>query len=548
MTRAAIVVCALALTAPGQAAAARFAVGLQAGADQAAVAARVEAQTGNPVSTELAPMRALLVSAPRAAGLKQLAGVAYVERLDRSRRVAFVPNDPLAVRQWHLAQTRAFDYWPELPPLAGVRVAVLDSGVDGGHPDLAGKVALHRSFVGGSALRDRWGHGTFVAGMIAAATGNGQGIAGMAFPAQLVVAKVVQGEGTVSLEAEARAIRWAVDHGARVINLSFGGLRDPRNPSRDTYSSLEAAALRYAYSKHVTIVAAVGNGDQAPRIPWSFASYPAALPHVLGVSAVNRAGGVPSFSNRDQIYNDLSAPGQEIVSTLPRALTAPRAACAEQGYSPCGPEEYRRGEGTSFAAPQVSAAAALMLSLRPALLPDQIGHLLERTADDMAPASGCLRCPAGRDELSGWGRLDVAQALTRVASPPAPDRFETNDGAGLEAFRLWGLRNGITATVDFWDDQFDVYAIRLRAGERLAATLDGPFKATSSLVLWKPGTTQLDEFSLRVLRQRAAQSAKRGWRQRLSYRAKRSGWHFLQVKVASPDSGPYRLIYAKSRR
>jgi hypothetical protein len=547
MRRAALVVCALALAAPGHAAAARFAVGLEAGADQAAVAARVEARTGNTVSTELAPMRALLVSAPPAAGLRQLAGVAYVERLDRSRRVAFVPNDPLAVRQWHLSQTKAFDYWPELPPLAGVRVAVIDSGVDGGHPDLAGKVALHRSFVGGSALRDRWGHGTFVAGMIAAATGNGQGIAGMAFPAQLLIAKVVRGEGTVSLEAEAKAIRWAVDNGARVINLSFGGLRDPRNPSRDTYSALEAAAVRYAYSKRVTIVAAVGNGDQAPRAPWSFASYPAALPHVLGVSAVNRAGNVPAFSNRDAIFNDLTAPGQEIISTLPRAMTAQRAACAEQGYSPCGPEEYRRGEGTSFAAPQVSAAAALVLSLRPTLLPDQIGFLLERTADDVAPTSGCQRCPAGRDELTGWGRLNVARALARVASPPAPDRFETNDGAGTEAFRLWGTRNSITATVDFWDDQFDVYAVRVRRGERLAASLDGPFRARSSLVLWKPGTTQLDDFSLRALRQRAAQSAKRGWRQRLSYGVRTAGWYFLEVKVASQDAGAYKLTYAKTR-
>jgi hypothetical protein len=546
--RAALVGCALALAAPGPAAAARFAVGLEPGSDQDAVAARVEAQTGTAVSTELAPMRALLVSAPRGAGLRQLPGVAYVERLDAARRVAFVPNDPLAVRQWHLSQTKAFDFWPELPPLAGVRVAVLDSGVDGGHPDLAGKVALHRSFVGGSALRDRWGHGTFVAGMIAAATGNGQGIAGMAFPAQLLIAKVVRGEGTVSLEAEAKAIRWAVDNGASVINLSFGGLRDPRNLSRDTYSPLEAAAVRYAYSKHATIVAAVGNGDQAPRTPWSFASYPAALPHVLGVSAVNRAGNVPAFSNRDPIYNDLSAPGREIVSTLPRALTAPRPACAEQGYSPCGPEEYRRGEGTSFAAPQVSAAAALMLSLRPTLLPDQIGYTLERSADDAVPASGCQRCPVGRDELTGWGRLNVARALAAVAVPPPPDRFETNDGAGTEAFRLWGPRNSITATVDYWDDQVDVYAIRVRRGERLAASLDGPFRATSSLVLWKPGTTRLDDFSLRTLRQRAAQSARRGWRQRVSYRARTAGWYFLEIKVVSQDAGAYRLSYAKTRR
>ena len=101
-------------------------------------------------------------------------------------------------------------------------------------------------------------------------------------------------------------------------------------------------------------MAAVGNGDQAPRLPWPYASYPAALPHVLGVSALARDGSVPIFSNRDRIFNDLAAPGEDIFSTLPRSLTDDQPACELQGYSDCGPEEFRRAEGTSFAAPQVS--------------------------------------------------------------------------------------------------------------------------------------------------------------------------------------------------
>ncbi len=93
------------------------------------------------------------------------------------------------------------------------------------------------------------------------------------------------------------------------------------------------------------MVAAVGNGDDAPAEPWPFASYPAALPHVLGVSALARSGAVPSFSNRDAIYNDVSAPGEGIVSTFPRALTARFPACADQGYSDCGPPDYRARRG-----------------------------------------------------------------------------------------------------------------------------------------------------------------------------------------------------------
>jgi subtilisin family serine protease len=109
------------------------------------------------------------------------------------------------------------------------------------------------------------------------------------------------------------------------------------------------------------VVAAVGNSDQAPRTPWRFASYPAALPHVLGVSALTRGGASPAFSNRDAVYNDVAAPGEDILSTFPRSLTGERASCADQGYTPCATDEFRPPEGTSFAAPQASAVAANLL-------------------------------------------------------------------------------------------------------------------------------------------------------------------------------------------
>ena len=159
----------------------------------------------------------------------------------------FAPTDPLSVKQWYLTQIHAFDFWPDVPPtLAPVRVAVVDSGLDLGHPEFAGRVALARSFVGGDAI-DRQGHGTFVAGIIAADADNNEGITGIALSAQLLIAKVVRPDGTISPVAEAKAIRWAADHGARVINLSLGGLRS-RNKSEDTYSAVEQDAwLLYAH-------------------------------------------------------------------------------------------------------------------------------------------------------------------------------------------------------------------------------------------------------------------------------------------------------------
>jgi subtilisin family serine protease len=463
----------------------------------------------------------------------------------------FVPNDPLAVKQqWYLSSIRAFDSWAELPTtLAPVRVAVIDSGLDLAHPEFAGRVADHQSFVGGD-VTDSEGHGTFVAGIIAAALDNGQGIAGIAFPAQLLIAKVVRSDGTISPIAEARAIRWAVERGAQVINLSLGGLRDPRDRHRDTFSPLERDAVAYAYSHGAVLVAAVGNGDEAPKAPWDFASYPAALPHVIGVSALAPDGSIPPFSNRDQNFNDLAAPGVGIVSTLPRSLTATRPSCLEQGYSICGPPSFRAADGTSYAAAQVSAAAALLIATRPALSPDQVSWLLERSARDVSAATGCSRCLLQRDQYSGWGELDVAAALRALAGPlPPPDRYEGNDDAGRAAFSLYGPAIDVSATLDYWDDQIDVYRVRLLRRQTVAVSLQGPPGTTANLVLWRPRTRHVEGLSPRLQSHRVAQSIRGGPNQHLLHRARQEGWYYLEVKLATPNPAPgvYRLRISKSR-
>jgi serine protease len=535
------------LASAGRAEAGRYAVGLEGGASAGAVADRVERSGGIVVSRRLLPLGALTVEASRPGRIERVRGVAYVERLDAPRRLAFTPNDPLAARQWYLQQIRAFDAWPEpQPPLAAVRVAVIDSGVDAGHPELIDRIVAGKSFVGGDWRDDSQGHGTFVAGIIGARTNDGVGIAGMAFGAELLVAKVVGEDRTISLEAEAMAIRWAIAHGSRVINLSLGGLRDPFHPSRDTFSPLEAAAVAYAVKHGAVVVAAVGNGDQAPSQPWPFASYPAALPHVLGVSALARDGSIPTFSDRDPIFNDLAAPGEDVFSTLPRALTAAQPTCKLQGYSECGGGEYQHAEGTSFAAPQAAAAAALVLGVAPNLTADQVTFILTRTGVDVSATTGCKQCRAGRDFLSGWGRLDVAEAVTYAATvpPPEADRRETNDDAGVFAPRVYGRRgNTIPATIDFWDDETDVYRIQVRGGQRLTASLSGP--PATRLFLWKPGTKRIT--AIDFARRRVAQSVQRGSGQSLVYRppARMGGWYYLQVRATRDGSGPYVLSYSK---
>ena len=536
MTRL-VAVFALALALPGAADAARFAVGLEPGADRAELAQALEARgTVEP----LAPF-ALVLEARHARGVAGLPGVAYVERLGtRGRRMAFLPTDPLALRQWHLGAVQAFDAWPQRPTFSfpGLRVAVIDSGIDGGHPEFARRVFDARSFVGGSPFGDQHGHGTFVAGLIAASLNNGEGIAGMAFPAQLIIAKVVRRDGVVPLEAEARAIRWAADRGAKVINLSLGGIRDPRDPTRDSFSPLEASAVEYAIRKGAVVVAAVGNGDHAPEQPWRYASYPAALPHVLGVSALARDGSVPMFSNRDPIFNDIAAPGDELFSTLPRRLTAQRPTCELQGYSDCGSQEFRRPQGTSFAAAIASAGVALARAAWPAVRPEQIVGLVQRTATDMTASTGCRRCTDGRDAATGWGRMNVAAAVNWPGRLPIRDRYETNDDAGGRAWPIPQRSAGIRASLDYWNDPNDVYAVRLRRRGRLAVTLTGMGAANVDLVVWKPGTRRV---SRRTTGQVARASTSPGLREFVRYRAARPGVYYIHVSIAQPGESPYVL-------
>jgi stage II sporulation protein D len=458
---------------------------------------------------------------------------------------AFVPGDPLSAQQWYLARDHAFDFWPTPPALTPVLVGVVDTGIDIGHPEFAGKIAAARSFVGGS-VDDDIGHGTFVAGEIAASLGNGQGIAGIAFPAKLLVAKVIGFDGTIDPDVEAKAIRWEVDRGARVINLSIGAVRDPANLGLDTYSPVEAAAVRYAVAHGVLVVAAVGNGDDSPSTPWPYASYPAALPHVLGVGALTESGNVPAFSNRDPVYADLVAPGVGILSTFPRALTAQRPSCVDQGYSDCATQEYRNGEGTSFAVPQVTAAAALLLAEDPSLTADQVSAILEHSADDVTPATGCPHCSVGRDSLSGWGSLDIDAALNALSQPlPVRDRMEPNDDA-LQAAKIWGSADFVRATADYWDDPVDVYAVRVTVGERLSVGLRGPGMKGLQLELWRPGTRHVDGRPSSARRNRLFESRHAGPTQSLSYVATRTGWYDVEVHLTSPGSGPYALRIAKT--
>lgn len=465
-----------------------------------------------------------------------LVGAVGVALVATSSAAAFTPTNAYYAQQWYLSRDNAFDAWDTAPALDPVKVAIIDSGVDCSLPDFKGQIAKAKSFVGGKACTDSQGHGTIVAGEIAGSLNSG-GVVGIAYSSQLLVAKVVAADGTIPLKAEAAGIRWAVKHGARVVNLSFGAVRDPIAPALDSYSKVEAQAVAYAVRKGTVVVAAVGNSDGAPFTPWPYASWPAALPHVIGVGALTRSGNVPDFSDQDPQFVDLAAPGVGIFSTFPKDLTGAQPGCSPQGYTDCAPGDYQHPEGTSFAAPQVAAAAAVLFGVDPSLTSSQVTRILERHADDADPASGCNDCPVGRDKLSGWGGLDVSKAVDFLHSGnplPPSDHLEPNDSP-KQARKLWGRRPAVDATLDYWDDPVDDYSVHLARGERLHVRFAARWSnAKVGLSLWRPRTKSAQ----------VAGTARPG--KTLSYQAPRTGWYEVRLRIEHQGGGGYALDVTKS--
>lgn len=300
-------------------------------------------------------------------------------------------------RQWGLLALRAEEAWG-ITKGEGVTVAVLDTGVDPTHPDLAGQVLEGVDLVGTGAVRgDRaWArHGTSMAAIIAG-RGHGaddlKGVMGIAPEAKILPVRVILERGDPGLAkaretkggALAEGIRWAVDHGADVINLSLGD-----DSSTAHHEAAEDEAVQYALGKGVVVVASAGNDGKAG----DSISYPAAYPGVIAVTAVDRKNKKASFSTRSW-YATVSAPGVDVVMADPD-------------------RSYSYGWGTSAAAAFVSGAVALVKAVHPDLSPAQIKNLLEDTASS-SPRSG-------RDDSRGFGLVDPVAALQEAdGTPPEP--------------------------------------------------------------------------------------------------------------------------------
>jgi subtilisin family serine protease len=298
-----------------------------------------------------------------------------------------VPNDPIYKEfQWNTRKIGMESVWDVTTGSPDVIVAVLDTGVDAGHPDLDGNVVAGYDFVHDDAdASDDSSHGTHVAGVIAAIGDNNEGTAGIAWSTHILPVKVLDEKGLGPDAAVSRGIIYAVENKAKIINLSSG------TPFQ---SRLLDEAAKYAERRGVLVVAAAGNtGDKGNEI-----IYPAAYPTVMAVGATDEKDNAPAFSQR-QPYVSIAAPGVDI----------PGPAWRDGGNGP-----YILNTGTSAAAPHVSGLAALLLAVKPDQTPADLRALITSTADEVNPRS--------KDAFLGSGRINAMKAVSMLKPVPVPTR------------------------------------------------------------------------------------------------------------------------------
>jgi subtilisin family serine protease len=367
----------------------RFVVGFDAGALDAA-GAWVEQQGGSVVRADQTGGCFIVADFPEgdgarderlAASAQRTSGIRYFEPNLRVTAAA-LPNDPYFLPyQWDKWVMYGDQAWDIVGGTMDVKVAVVDNGTDWQHPDLAANFKtgeLGYDFIGNDndPRPDNFNvpqsfHGTHVAGIIAATRNNNEGIAGWSL-VQLLAVRVLNDSGSGTTDVVALGVRWAADHGARIINMSL---------TSSSSSQVLVDACQYAAQAGVLLVAASGNeGQQA-------IGYPAALSQCIAVGASSPDSRLAYFSNYGP-EQELVAPGVSILSTVPGA-------------------GYDSANGTSMAAPQVSGVAALVLAKDYGLSASEVRAILDASAIDMGVA--------GRDVQYGYGLVNAKRAVDLAA-------------------------------------------------------------------------------------------------------------------------------------
>ncbi|MFI6676106.1 S8 family serine peptidase [Kribbella sp. NPDC050470] len=360
--------------------------------------------------------------------------------LSYRRRVSAVPNDPFypvvsgVGQAAYLNTVRVPQAWDVSKSTGSQVVAVLDTGVDAGHPDLVGRLVPGYNAVSSTRPNpvDDNGHGTMTLGIIAASANNGIGVAGVGWSAKAMPVKVAGADGVADDINIVEGIDWAVANGAKVLNMSFGNPGD--NPVLHD-------AIKRAVAKGVVVVAAAGNDGSAVL------QYPAAYPEVIAVAATNAGGVLTDFSSYGD-WVDLAAPGWDVLSTGVRSMSeaVPYWFCS----------------GTSCSAPIVAGVAALVKNKWPTYTPAQIESRLETLARDAGPR--------GTDPYYGAGILDAYAALGGRWAPDFPtNSIDLND----QPERAIPLSSEITTTIST-EGEIDWYEVTSTAARTIRVSLTGP--------------------------------------------------------------------------
>jgi subtilisin family serine protease len=367
---------------------------------------RAVAQSGSRVVRRIPALHAAVLRTPSAAArvLDGLRGIRYsaapvVRRQLADPAIAPAPV-PGGAYEWQYAAARENLVPASVAHAAsGFTIAVIDTGVDVSSPDLAAKAPTTWSVRTDSTdVTDYYGHGTFVASLAAGSSTNGEGVAGFGGDAKLLAVQAAGPDGTFTDVDEADAIVYAVDHGAKIINMSFGG------PGS---SPTEQSAIAYAAAHGVLLVAAAGNSGLSGNQP----SYPAALLQPVGssgqggiglaVGASTLTGSRASFSNYGS-YISLAAPGENVFGAI--SSSADPSFWPRQNLPGSAAGLYGYGSGTSYSSPEVAGAAALVWAANPGLSAAGVAEILKQSASGHG----------GWNQDTGYGNLDVAAAVARA--------------------------------------------------------------------------------------------------------------------------------------
>jgi subtilisin family serine protease len=318
-----------------------------------------------------------------------------------------------------------------LQAASGITVAVIDTGADVSAPDLAAKTPATWSVLSNSAdTTDYQGHGTFVSSLAAGSSTNAEGVAGFGGDAKLLAVQAADIDGSISDVDEAAGIVYAVDHGAKIVNMSFGG------PST---SATEQNAIDYAVSHGVLLVAAAGNSGLDGNPPM----YPASLLQPLGsngqggvglsVAATNVSGARASFSNYGSNIS-LAAPGEDVFGAI--SSDADPTVWPSQALPGSAAGLYGYSSGTSFASPEVAGAAALVWAANPLLTAAQVAAILKSSASGKG----------SWNQDTGFGILDTAAAVaaTQGVAVTAPSVTFTGSRTGAHVKLAWSAPTAIS--------------------------------------------------------------------------------------------------------